>query len=336
MPRMTAALAALVAVFCFAMVARGNPQRIAVLQADDELLRAVSLALGPWGLQTIAIDAPLPPASQPEAVEAASRLAPELDVEAVVWVTRLERGSLLWVYDVRTGDVTTRLLSESPPFDSAAAAAVALTVKTVLRASAVAPPEERFGAQTAPPEERFSAQTAPPEAAHLSALELGGGGHWVSGGQLDFRISLGALLWLEARRRFGLSLEVASGPGISIDDSDYNGRYRELVLGGKVRLRLVDAPALSVLLALGGAAHFANLEGTLAGGLGDSDVKRVNASIDAEARVNFHVSNRVYFGIGLGAAYFPSYRRYLVRGRPVLSPWPLTPSLTGYCGVELF
>lgn len=325
MPRIIAALGAFVAVSCFVLVARTNQQRIAVLQLDEELVRAVSLALEPWGLQTTPSEAPLPPASQPEAVEAASRLARQLEVEALVWVTRLQRGSLLWVYDVRTGDVTTRLLAESPPFDSAAAAAVALTVKTVLRASEVAPPEERFGAQT------------PPEPPNRSlSVELGGDGYWIASGDLAFSARLAGVLWFGAGRRFGLSLEAASGPGFRVEDSDYEGRYRELVVGGKARLRLAEAPGLSTILALGGSAHWTRLEGTLTGGLGDSDAQRVNASIDAEALVNFHLTSRLYLGIGLGAAYFPTYQRYLVRGKPVLSPWPLSPSLTGYCGVELF
>ena len=330
MPRITAALVAFVAVLSVVAVTRADPRRIAVLKPDEELLRAVSLSLEPWGIATVSSDAPLPRASQPEAVQAASGLARALDVEALVWVTRLQRGSLLWVFDVRTGDVVTRLLTQSPPFDSAAAAAVALTVKTVLRASAVAPPEERFGAQaTLPPPD-----LPPPD--RMAALELGGGGYWVQSGQLDFRVRLAGVLWVDARRRFGLSLEAASGPGFQVDDPDYDGRYRELVVGGKARIRLVDLPVFSTILALGGAAHWSRLDGTLSGGLGDSDVKRVNASVDAEALVNFHVSQRLYLGVGIGAAYFATYRRYLVRGKPVLAPWPLSPSLAGYCGVELF
>src|SRR5688500_9374970 len=131
MPRMTAALVSALAVFGFAMTAWADQRRVAVLRPDHELLRAVSLALSPWGIETIGSDEALPKSSQPEAVQVASRLARQLEVEAIVWITRLKDGSLLWVFDLRTGDVTARILPEGPPFDSAAAAAVALSVKTV-------------------------------------------------------------------------------------------------------------------------------------------------------------------------------------------------------------
>src|SRR5687768_10143644 len=178
MPRMTAALVtalAVLAVLGFAMTAWADPRRVAVLRADHELLRAVSLALSPWGIETIGSDAALPKSSQPEAVQAASRLARQLRVEAIVWITSMEDGSLLWVFDLRTGDVTARVLPETPPFDGAAAAAVALSVKTVLRSSVVAPPEERFGAPS-----------TSPRTDRILAAEIGAGGHWVGEGEVDF------------------------------------------------------------------------------------------------------------------------------------------------------
>src|SRR6187455_2733000 len=100
-----------------------HERRIVVLQPDEELLRAVGLSLSAWGIETTQSDATPPEPSQPEAVQAASRLARELGVEAVVWVSSADQGSLLWVFDARAGDVTTRLLTETPPFDSAGAAA---------------------------------------------------------------------------------------------------------------------------------------------------------------------------------------------------------------------
>jgi hypothetical protein len=92
---------------------------------------------------------------------------------------------------------------------------------------------------------------------------------------------------------------------------------------------------LSAAVSLGGAAHFARLEGTLVDGELERDVHRVNPSLDVEASVGGHWS-RAYFGAALGLAYFPTYRRYLVEGEPVFSPWPIAVGLRGYCGVDLF
>src|SRR5690606_18750040 len=138
--------------------------------------------------------APLPQSSQPEAVRAAARLASQLQVEALVWVTPFEQGSLLCVFDVGTGDMTTRMLNESPRFNSAASAAHALTVKTVLRASVIAPPDERFGASTT-------------SLAHRNtALEVGFGEYWLADSQRAHRLRIAALFWLHAARRWGISL----------------------------------------------------------------------------------------------------------------------------------
>ena len=68
----------------------------------------------------------------------------------------------------------------------------------------------------------------------------------------------------------------------------------------------------------------------------DRDVRRQNGSVDLDVRVNVYVTKRVFFGASLGAAYFPRYRRYLVHGSSVFAPWPVTPNLTAYLGVELF
>jgi hypothetical protein len=321
----TAALVAFIAVLCSAMAARAYTGSVAVLQADNELLRAISLALSPWGIETIGSDAPFPERSQPEAVQVAARLARELGVEALVWVTSLKQGSLLWVFDVRTGDVTTRMLTETPPFDSAAAAAVALSVKTVLRASVVAPPEERFGAQvTAPMLDR------------ISAVEVGAGGHWLGDRQLDFRVGIAGVLWLPAFRRLGLAVAGSTGPGFRIDDVAYRGRYRELVVGAKLRFLAVHLPAWSAAVALGGALHWTTLTGRLLVDSKNSNVDRLNGSVNLETLFSFKLSSRLYFGASLGAAYFPAYRRYLVRGRPVFAPLPFTTNLTGYCGAEPF
>lgn len=324
MPRVVA-LTIFLVVLCFATASWGNQQRVAVLQPDGELLRAISLALSPWDLQTVRSDAPLPEASQPDAVYAASRLAGQLEVQALVWLTKLDQGSLLWVYDAGTGDVTTRMLTQSPPFDSAAAAAVALSVKTALRASAIAPPDERF-----------DSEPTPPKGDPLWAIEAGAAANWVTMGQVAFMGELAGVLWLPAARRFGLSLETSYGPGLGISGADYEGRYREFVLGAKARFRLIHTPSFSTSLALGTAGHWSMLDGTLSADSRQVHTSRLNGSLDLETSVNFKVSDSVYLGASLGGAYFLRYQRYLVDGDPVFSPRLWTANLAGYCGVEIF
>lgn len=327
MLRMLFALATIVVGLSSAMTGKAEQRRVAVVHPDDRLLRAISLALSPWSLQTIRSDSPLPQSAQPQAVEAASGLASQLNVDAVVWMTEREQGSLLWVFDVESGEVTTRMISETPPLDDAAAAAVALSVKTVLRASVIAPPEERFGSPA-----------AEADPVSMSALELGAGGYWLSAGEFDTRAELALVAWL-MKRRLGLSLEVAGGPGRRLDGA-YTGVYREFSMGARLRVGLIETSSFATLVAVGGGARWAMLRGAISdGAISDGasvDVDRVNASVDLETTFNFKLSTGVYLGLSLGASYLPRNRRYLVDGDPVLAPWPVTTHLAGHCGVDLF
>jgi hypothetical protein len=314
------------ALLCAPNAMSEGQRRVAVLTPDEELLRAVSLALSPWGVETIASNTPAPEPSQPEAARMASHVALELGVEAVVWITSTERGSLLWVFDARAGDVTTRLLAESPPFDGAAAAAVALSVKTVLRSSVVAPPAERFGAEPVAPN--------PDGGAFM--LELGAGVHFVAAQAIEPTIELAATAWLAVERRFGVGLELSAGPGVRIDDPLYRGYYRELAAGGRTRFRVIHEPSIALVVSLGGALHFTRLDGTLLETSDESAVNRINGSLDAEISSSVSIGTATYLGVSAGAAYFPTYRRYLVEGQPVFSPWRFAPSVGVFFGAESF
>ena len=330
MPRLAAALLACMVLLAAGIAQTESQRRIVVLQPDQELLRAVSLALSPWGVETIRSDAPPPPPSQPEAVQVASRLAHELGVEAVVWVSSTERGSLLWVFDAHAGDITTRIMAETPPFDSAASASVALSIKTVLRASVVAPPAEQFGA-------RSSAPLVPASRAdRVFAIELGAGGYWVSKQQSMLRFDLAAVAWIAAERRFGVTLDLSSGPSLEIDEPRFRGRYREVVAAGKASCRLVHEPDVSAALAFGGALHWSTVEGQLLASSLERSVSRLNASLDLETSLSLRISRATYLGASIAVAYSPAYRRYLVEGGPIFSPSPVAFGLGGHCGVEIF
>jgi hypothetical protein len=310
--------------------AAAEAQRIVVLQPDDELFRAISLSLSPWNVESTRSDALLPHASQPEAVEQAARLARELRVQAVVWTSRAERGSVLWVFDARGGGVTTRMLVETPPFDSAAAAAVALSVKTMLRSSVVAPPAERFGARPAvpPPEPLASERTF--------ALELGAGAGWIADRRAGLALDFAALAWLGRTRRLGASIELVYGPSLPIENGSYRGSYRELATRAKASWRWIHEPRVSAQLSLGGALHFGRLEGTLVESSIERSVSRVSPSFDAGTSLNLYVSSATYLGASLGIGYVLAQQRYLVEGRPIFTLSPLSLGLGGHFGVELF
>jgi hypothetical protein len=304
--------------------AQAAPRRVAVLEPDLELLRALDLALSPWDVTTVQSEARAESLS-PDPIRIASELATQLDVDAVVWISRTERGSLLWVFDDDTGEVSTRLLAGAPPFDGAAAAAVALSVKTVLRATLIAPPAERFGARDVP--------SAPSEADNTLGLELGVTFTLVDRRELEPRVEAAPVVWL--MKYVGLSLEASIGPGVALERSRYRGRYSEVVLGGEARLRFPLVSPLSAGVSVGGSAHWTALKGSL-DGAPEVSVRRLNASVDVEAFTTVALGGGVYVGALIGGAYVPAYRRYLIRRVPIFTPGPFNASLGGFCGVEIY
>lgn len=311
-----------VALLSMATAARAQHRRVAVLGVDRELARALDLALAPWGVETVPSATDLS-SSPTDALQLASALARRMDAEAVVWVSTSERGSLLWVFDAHAGEVTTRILVEVPPFDGATAAAVALSVKTILRASVIAPPAERFGAPPPPA----------PEVEPSAAFEAGLAVTLLARDRLEPRLELAPVLW--PADRLGLALEVSLGPGLDVDAAGYRGRYDAVVAGGEARLEVLRGSRLSASVSLGGAAHFTTLRGAYEDAPAER-VRRLNGSLDVETLLSFRVASALYVGASGGVSLFPARRRYLVRGSPVFSPGTWAGSVGGYAGVALF
>ena len=126
--------------------AQDGARRVVLVSPGAELEQAARAALEPWSVQLTVVAGPSPGATAPFANEAARAIAEANHAGAVVWVSQHDAGYALWVFDLASHRVTERALGTGPPFDEATAAAVALSVKTLLRHSAVAPEAERFGA----------------------------------------------------------------------------------------------------------------------------------------------------------------------------------------------
>lgn len=110
------------------------PSRDLVLLAPPELLeRAVRAALMPWGMriESVVRDAPTP--TLPGAALHAGALARELDAKALVWLSSNADGAALWIYEASKSTIVARPIPDTP-LDRALAAALALSVKTWLRA----------------------------------------------------------------------------------------------------------------------------------------------------------------------------------------------------------
>jgi hypothetical protein len=117
---------------------RAQERRVAVIDVEPSVADAVVVSLSPYGVVVVRVPGPAPDPNAPDAAERAGRAAAEQSASAVVWMTPARDASehgWLWLYDAETLELTMRPLAVAPPFDAAAAAAVALSVKTALRSS---------------------------------------------------------------------------------------------------------------------------------------------------------------------------------------------------------
>jgi hypothetical protein len=324
-------LLALVSALSPALSAHASERRVALVQGDAELLRALTLALSAWDVETVPSQAELPEPAQPQAARQAAALARELGVDAVVWISQSAEGAVLWVYDARSGEATTRVLTESPPFSGASAAGVALSVKTALRASVEPPSSPPPKALVVPrpsarPHERGRERVT---------LKLAAQAHLIAEERAAARFGLGSVLWLTARPRLGLGLELSGGEAVSIASASFAGSYRDLAFGSALHLRLLARERLAASLFAGGALHAALLSGSVTGEAQQAVVKRYNLSVDAGAQLDLRLGAGVFIGLSGQVSYLPAYQRYLVQGAPVFAPWPLSVSAGGHGGVEL-
>lgn len=316
-------------------------RRVAVVRGDAELERQLSLALQAWEVETLALDVAAPAATQPEAMNAAAELATRLRLDGVVWVTDAAQGSVLWVYDAREGEVTTRGVAERPPFDSATAAGLALSVKTTLRASvepdppAGLPPSPSPSREpppvSAPREPRRSATVAP--RAQVSALL---DAQAVAEESRRAWYSLHGAVWLGRSRRAGIGLRVGAGTAVSIRTARFDGSFREVSFGPSLELRLGSTSVFDAQLFFGGTLHASTLSGTLGRDGARAESQRHHVGLDAGVRLDFRLPRGALVGLQLGAAYLLGYPRYLVEAEPVFSPWRLVPSGGAHVGFELY
>ncbi len=128
----------------FSSAAHAGEGRVVAIDLEPRVADALVVALSPWSLAVVRTPGPSPAADIDAASTRARAVAAEQHAGAVVWITpprKPSEHSSLWVYEAQTMALAVRPLTVSAPFDDAGAAAVALSVKTILRASPLVGPE---------------------------------------------------------------------------------------------------------------------------------------------------------------------------------------------------
>src|SRR5262245_51510624 len=154
---------------------------------------------------------------------------------------------MLWIWDRAGEQLITRPLRAALPLDSAAAAAAALSVKTVLRGTLVAPEGERV---VVPPSPALVAARPSESAWRLEAAS--GARIWP---QIGWEPRLfGALSW------HWISLGASAGSGVAVENDAFVGRLRDVQVGAGVHLGF-SGERWRGEAALGPSLHVTSLEG---------------------------------------------------------------------------
>jgi hypothetical protein len=316
----------------WALPVSAEERRLALINPDTELDHAVALALTPWGTKVLTKQDAPPAPSLPTASEQARALALAWGVNAVVWITPAEHGSLLWIYETDTDSVSTRQLAEAPPFSSPDAAAVALTLKSLLRVTEARQPAP--AAPPAPPPPPPPPPVDSPADRFTVSAELNM--RYLASETYETRGALGGVWWLGAEpTRWGIGVKASAGPGIEIGRGSFSGQLRQLSLSASVTWKVIGNRFLASSLVGGASAHYVELSGFDRQAQRETELRRVAPSIDAGTEIALSLLGPLSLGFGMKAMYFPRYERYLARGTPVLESWPVAAEFGGRLAVDL-
>lgn len=326
--------------------------RIAVVEPPANLLDAASVALSPWGLHVVPISARAPASADVSAALVTARaISQEHHAAVLIWIAAANGEPSLWLYDAQTEQVSIRPLQEAPPFDEASAAAVALTIKTLLRSTNMAPVKERMLAAPAAP--RTVDGGATDAAASVSALPSAsdagpasstpplvaapdvGTSHALraealvtahlptgTGEQVTPRAGVSMAyfprVWHE---RVGLGAAVLAGPNQDVSSGGFNGSLSDTVVALTVRGRLGNDP-LSIEGAMGPSLHVTSLSGTVLGSAHATSIQRGDPALDASVVPQVLVGSRLRVGLFLGTSVLMRTQRYTV-GQDLVLKLPL-------------
>jgi hypothetical protein len=356
------AFLAFVASAAFAPEARASDGRIVVIDVDARVADALVVALSPWSLTVVRTPgpSPAPPPDAPGARTidmAAARarvIASDQHAGAVVWITPPQPPDLqasLWVYDAQTLELTIRPVNAWGTMDDAAAAAVALSVKTILRASPLVtegpatashPEAAQPGAPStgepppgAPPEAARSAPAGePPEPSRAPAAVaapagpapswrfealVGGRGPTGASSAVVIEAGLGAAFWpASLRGAGGLGLEVQASPGVSVGTAAFQGELRVVSFEATARARIEATRWLAFEAQVGPSLLLTTLDGKALPSAAELHAVKLDPAIDAWALADFALGPRVGLGVAVGSSALLRFQRYSLNGATLL------------------
>jgi hypothetical protein len=307
-------IAALVSL-SLAFVARSSAadedaRRLGLVHAGPDLQRSAVIALAPWKIELRNLDV-TPPSDQ---IGAASRdaetIAGDAAVDAVAWLVETGGARTLLLYDAHTKQIVSREVAPGP-IDAAAAAAIALSLKTLLRASTVAPERERLGGQDLGPQSLGQFRLEGDIMARFRASD---------GTRVDPRVGLAVAWWPRPFGRFvGFALRLETGTGLPVQNAELSGRLADYAVSLGVRGRIPLAPHLAIEPGVAGALHLTLLDGATADGDPVSDLTRVDPVLETSLQLTLGLGRSLELGLRGGALFWQRSQQYEVDGRAALT-----------------
>ena len=312
--------------------AEAREGRVVVIDVDPRVADALVVALSPWSLTVVRSPGPTPTLDFDAASARARVIAAEQHAGAVVWIAPPrppDEQATLWVYDAETLELAVRPLSAGEPFDYAGAAAVALSVKTVLRASPLAapepPPEPAHGPR---PEVPSPAATPPPPASRhptpqtawrletIVAVRAPTGTSAV----VEPVAALGASVWPAAfGGHGGIGLEIQAGPGISVETPAFQVELRQASFEVTARVRAQGGRWFALELEGGPGLFLTSLGGQALPSGPQLNALRLDPSLAFGAVADVNPSARVSIGVLVDGSALLRFQRYSLDGAPLLS-----------------
>jgi hypothetical protein len=308
----TLATLAAFALLATARTSAADSRRVAAVDPDQQLARALEVALSPWGATVLQMHIEGPGATMPIAVDRARAIARDARADVLVWVSASDGGHALWIYDVASDHASAREIDAAPPFEPATAAAVALAVKTLLRGTVVAPLPERFGAAVRVPSWLLGAS---------------GGVGWRFGtpALTEARLGLHASIWPAALgHRWGAYLEAEGGSGAQAQSNAFSGTLGDAALRLGIGLRVPLADWATFEPSLGGGLHLLTLDGAVLADGSHVSVHRLDGGFEPRLAVSFTLlGGRLLLTPWFGMTVLGRWQRFLVHDTPVVDVGPL-------------
>ena len=262
--RLPAALAIAAVAVLSSRDARADHTRVILVSMPDEVLAATTAALGPW---QIVVEADPDPAPQTNAE--AAEIARAHDATAVAWIDRDE----LVIYDDLRG--ASERHATATPIDDAAAASIALSIKTSLRQNGtvvVTVPDDGNDPIVIERDRvvpvRVEVERKPRYTPHVLA-GLGAGIPIDGSAPTMMRVAARVSLDLPPLAHLGVLAGVEAGPSADVSGPMLTtGSYRDITIHAGTEWRQPLAPRWWLVPAVLGTFHLTHLDGTMPTGAG--------------------------------------------------------------------